>query len=160
MRKYTINALFVVLILFIQILFNFYINIWGPKPDFLLIFVISLALSVDIKKGLILGAFAGLFEDLFSGGIFGLFLLSRTIISYILSYVKDSIKGEYLTLVLPIIVFLGSFSAYEIEFVFAKILNIGSYSHLSIVKLSFINFLFSPISYLFIKLIRRIEEER
>ncbi len=160
MRKYIIESLLIIFILFIQMLFNFYMGIWELKPDFLLIFIISISLSVEIKKSLILGAFTGFFEDLFSGGILGLFLLSKVTLAYVLSYIKDSLKGEYLTLLIPIIVFLGSLSVYEIELIFARILHIGSYNHLFIIKLSFINFLFSPISYIFIKLIRKIEEEK
>ncbi len=160
MRKYIIESSLIISILFIQMLFNFYVDTWGLKPDFLLIFIISMALSIEIRKSLILGVLAGFFEDLFSGGVLGLFLLSRTILVYILFYIKATLKGEYLILLTPIIIFLGSLSVYEIEFIFAKILNIGSYSHLSIIKLSFMNFLFSPISYIFIKLIRKIEGEK
>ncbi len=161
MRKYGLEILLIFIILFFQLLFGEYINIRGLKPDILLIFIVSFAISHSHRESVIIGGIGGLVEDLFSGDVLGFFLLPRALISYLLSYIKESniIKG-YANLSLPIAIFFASFAVYEIEFVFANILKIGTYSHIAILKSSFVNFLFTPLSYVFIFLIKKTEGER
>ena len=160
MKKYVLQISYVLFILLFQVLFDSYLTIKGLIPDFLLIFILTYALFQPLRESILISSIAGLGEDLFSGGVLGLFLLPRVIASYVVSLLKESPIKSYLKLVLPIIIFIGSLFTYEIEFVFANILKIGAYSHLDILKVSFINFLFTPVSYIFIYLIKKSEGEK
>ena len=157
MKKLIIELLIILIVILFQISFDKNFSIKGMEPDILLILTLYIAIYLNLKKSILFGTTIGLLEDLFSGDTIGLFMLSHAIITYIISYFKEVLSKDYIKIALPIIIFLGSFFTYEIEFIFAKILNIGIYSHILILKLSLINFLFSPLSYIFIKLIQKVE---
>ncbi len=159
MKKYILEIIIIILVLFFQILLISNININGIKPDLLLILTISFAFSLNIRKSIIIGATIGLIEELFSDTIMGMLLLSYAVVSYLVTLIQESINKQYTLWIIPIVIFFGSIICYEIEFVFSKILNIGGYTQIKILKTSILNFSFSPISYLFLYILKRLENE-
>lgn len=152
MKKYIKALLLILLILWIQI--SFPIKIKDIQVDIFFILIVSFSLTFDIKESIIMGGISGFLEDLFSGGIIGTFLLLYTITSFFVSYIKRQINKDYINILIPIIVFIFSLFIYKIGLILYNILNIKVYSHTEILKISFANFLFSPLIYLFIYIIK------
>lgn len=68
------------------------LQIFGVKPDLLMILVIANAIRNDIATGVIVGLMAGLIEDLLVGSYFGLNILVLGLLGGILGYVKNKIN--------------------------------------------------------------------
>lgn len=92
------------------------------RPDLLLIFVVSSGLLFGHERAVGIGFFAGLLQDLTSGNIFGLHILSKMAAGYIAGMAEKKVFKEHLflpmaamlvfsllnsALILTLLVFLG-----------------------------------------------------
>lgn len=66
----------------------------GVRPDILLIIVVSSALLLGKDQGIGIGFFAGLFQDLASGNIFGLNVLSKMVTGYLAGSMERNVFKE------------------------------------------------------------------
>lgn len=77
------------------------IAINGIRPDLLLIIVMSSALLLGKEQGVGLGFFAGLLQDLASGNIFGLNVLSKMLTGYLSGIMERKVFKE--NVLLPVL---------------------------------------------------------
>lgn len=91
-------ACLLLLTLIIQATILPFIAINGIKPDLLLIVVVSTALLLGKEKGVGMGFFSGLLQDLASGNIFGLNVLSKLATGYIFGLAERKVFKEHLLL--------------------------------------------------------------
>jgi rod shape-determining protein MreD len=73
------TAGFLILCLIIQLSLVPLISIQGVRPDLLLIFVIYWGSRRISYQGVLLGFIAGFFQDITTGGVLGIYTLSKTI---------------------------------------------------------------------------------
>jgi rod shape-determining protein MreD len=73
----------------------------GIRPDLLLILVVSSALLLGKEQGVGLGFFAGLLQDLASGNIFGLNVLSKILTGYLAGIMERKVFKE--NVLLPVL---------------------------------------------------------
>lgn len=74
------------------------IAINGIKPDLLLIIVVSTGLLTGKERGIGVGFFSGLLQDLVSGSSFGLNVLSKMATGYVCGMVERKVFKEYIFL--------------------------------------------------------------
>ncbi|AJQ27081.1 MULTISPECIES: rod shape-determining protein MreD [Pelosinus] len=74
------------------------ISIRGIYPDVLLIIVVSYALLSGKENGVGMGFFAGLLQDLASGGIFGIGTLSKLTTGYLFGLAERKVFKEHVLL--------------------------------------------------------------
>ncbi len=74
------------------------ISIRGVFPDVLLIIVVSYALLSGKENGVGVGFFAGLLQDLVSGGIFGIGTLSKLSTGYLFGLAERKVFKEHVLL--------------------------------------------------------------
>ena len=74
------------------------ISIKGIHPDLLLVIVVSYALLSGKEKGVGMGFFAGLLQDLVSGGIFGISTLSKLATGYMFGLAERKVFKEHVLL--------------------------------------------------------------
>ncbi|SFL68423.1 rod shape-determining protein MreD [Pelosinus propionicus] len=74
------------------------ISVRGIYPDVLLIIVVSYALLSGKESGVGMGFFAGLLQDLASGGIFGIGTLSKLSTGYIFGLAERKVFKEHVLL--------------------------------------------------------------
>ena len=94
-------GLVLLLVLVIQATLVPLIAINGVRPDVLLIIVVSVALLLGKEHGAGLGFFAGLLQDLASGNIFGLNILSKLATGYFAGVMERKVFKE--NVLLPIL---------------------------------------------------------
>lgn len=70
----------------------------GIHPDLLLVMVVSCALLSGKERGVGIGFFAGLLQDLVSGSIFGINTLSKLATGYILGLAERKVFKEHVLL--------------------------------------------------------------
>jgi len=70
----------------------------GIYPDILLIMVISYALLSGKEKGVGMGFFAGLLQDLSFGSVFGIYTLSKLATGYFLGMAERKVFKEHIIL--------------------------------------------------------------
>ncbi len=75
-----------------------FIAINGIRPDLLLIVVVSTALLLGKEKGVGMGFFSGLLQDLASGNIFGLNALSKLATGYLFGLAEQKVFKEHILL--------------------------------------------------------------
>lgn len=68
----------------------------GIHPDYLLIISTMAAVNYGRTTGGILGFVAGLLQDWFSGGLFGVHAISKTITAYICGFFKENIYQNHI----------------------------------------------------------------
>jgi len=85
MIKLIISIIIYLILIVIQFIIPKYVplNLWLLYPNFILMFVIYLALNKGVMKGQITGFFYGLTWDILSTDIFGVRALSFTIAGYL-----------------------------------------------------------------------------
>ncbi|TDX49012.1 rod shape-determining protein MreD [Orenia marismortui] len=76
-------------------------------PDLLLIIVTFLAINRGKTAGGILGFITGLLQDWFSGGLFGINAISKTIIGYLFGFLKKNIYPKNIS-VPPLVVAIAT----------------------------------------------------
>ena len=74
------------------------IAIQGIYPDMLLVIVVSYSLLSGKEKGVGMGFFAGILQDLASGSIFGTITLSKLAIGYIFGLAERKVFKEHIFL--------------------------------------------------------------
>ena len=85
-------AVFILIAVAFQFIFVEMIAIKGIKPDFILIVLNLIALTENRAVTTLFGFFAGLFQDAFSPGLFGLSALLRTVTAFIFSSFYKRLK--------------------------------------------------------------------
>lgn len=75
-------------------------QLFSPKlrPDLLLIFTVSFGLLSGREKAVGVGFFAGLLQDLASGSIFGIHMLSKIAIGYLAGLAEQKVFKEHIFL--------------------------------------------------------------
>jgi rod shape-determining protein MreD len=74
-KKFLFYFLFIILSLLLQTTLLQYMEIYGVKPNLLVVFVITVALLRGSEEGGAVGLFAGLAADLMFGGVLGFYAL-------------------------------------------------------------------------------------
>lgn len=113
--RYTVKALFLILILVIQSTWVQYISIFGVTPNLIIAAVVAIALSSEPVEAAVLAAGTGIVFDLIFGRVFGIStllymyiaLLSRGMLEYM--YEKTLISSMLIT-------FLAAFLYQSINF--------------------------------------------
>ena len=70
----------------------------GHKPDLLLAVVVSTGLLLGKEKGVGMGFFSGLLQDLASGNIFGVNILSKLATGYLFGMAEQKVFKEHILL--------------------------------------------------------------
>ena len=100
----------------------FWIN---PKPDLMLVLAVSAGLLGGKEKGIGIGFFAGLIQDLSSGNIFGLNIFSKMAAGYLGGFMESRVFKE--NIFLPaIITFMATLLSGAVAFVFLYFLGYSS----------------------------------
>ncbi|MCK8825601.1 rod shape-determining protein MreD [Fuchsiella alkaliacetigena] len=86
-----IYILMVIIALILQVAYFSFYPLGGVIPDLLLIIVVILALFNGFRHGAYLGFLAGLLQDLFSGGLFGVNIVSKLLLGYTFGFLKQKI---------------------------------------------------------------------
>ena len=120
-----------VLLLFIEKNLVHLIAIKHITPDLILIFVIIISLREDRGKSTVIGFFAGLFQDVFTTGFFGLSAMTKSMVGF-LGFVFQQPKKKY-NLTYYIIIFAILVFIHEIIYQF--IYSLGG--HISFFRLLF-----------------------
>jgi rod shape-determining protein MreD len=125
----------------------------GVVPDLVLVLVICYALLNGPKKGFLFGALAGFFVDIFSGGLIGLEMLTKTGAGYLAGLLEKKIFKE--SLFVPTVnVFAGTIlveSAHLLlQMVFNSNYHLGWTLLVAVLPLAFYNALCAPVVHLFL----------
>lgn len=88
----------IILSIIIQTTFLPLIAIQGVYPDMLLVIVVSYSLLSGKEKGVGMGFFAGLLQDLASGSVFGTVTLSKLATGYIFGLAERKVFKEHVFL--------------------------------------------------------------
>ncbi|MBM7556183.1 rod shape-determining protein MreD [Halanaerobacter jeridensis] len=67
----------------------------GIHPDFLLIISTMVAVNYGRTAGGVLGFLAGLLQDWFSGGLFGIHAISKTLTAYLCGFLRENIYQHH-----------------------------------------------------------------
>jgi rod shape-determining protein MreD len=70
------------------------VTVGGARPDLLLLVVVSTGLLLGREHGVGMGFFAGLLQDLASGNIFGVSVLSKTATGYLAGIMERNVFKE------------------------------------------------------------------
>ncbi len=85
------KALYIGIALFLQVTVLQVGNLWGLRPDFLLIVLTWLALSSKTIRAIEYGFLIGFIQDVFSGGPMGLNILAKMVIGFFNSTLRRNI---------------------------------------------------------------------
>lgn len=77
------------------------ISIGGIRPDFVLVVVVSVALTRGKETGLLCGAFGGILQDLLSAGPFGLNTLTKMLLGLLVGFYERRVNQG--NLLLPLV---------------------------------------------------------
>lgn len=127
-------ALLILLTLVVQAVLLPLIAYQGIRPDLLLIITVSAGLLFGREHGVGIGFFAGLVQDLASGGIFGLNTLPKLLIGFAAGTVERKVFKEHILLPLAAMALTTSlnyvlmlalllFFGYKVDFVAAVVHN-------------------------------------
>lgn len=103
-------AALLILVLVLQVTIVPLIAINGVAPDLLLILVVSTGLLLGKEKGVGIGFFSGLLQDLAVGNIFGINIFSKLATGYILGLAERKVFKDHLLLPLLAIAIATVFS--------------------------------------------------
>ncbi len=84
--KKMIMILLVIIILILQLTIFSYHPVYNLKPDLFLIFAINIALLTGPKMGVSVGFIMGMLQDLFLGGMFGIFTITKTVLCGLIGF--------------------------------------------------------------------------
>lgn len=99
-------ALVVVATLVIQATLLPLVAVGGVKPDLLLLVVVSAGLLLGREHGVGMGFFAGLLQDLASGNIFGVSVLSKTATGFVAGSMERKVFKE--NVLLPVLAVMAA----------------------------------------------------
>jgi rod shape-determining protein MreD len=125
----------------------------GVVPDLVLVLVICYALLNGPEKGFLFGAVAGFFVDIFSGGLIGLEMLTKTGAGYVAGLLEKKIFKE--SLFVPAVnVFAGTILVESAHLLLQMAFNSNYYLGwtllLAVLPLAFYNALCAPVIHLFL----------
>ncbi len=103
-------ALFLVVTLVVQTTVLPLIAVAGARPDLLLLVVVSAGLLLGREHGVGMGFFAGLLQDLASGNVFGVNVLSKTAAGYVAGLVEQKVFKENVLLPLLAVILATVFN--------------------------------------------------
>lgn len=108
----------------LQIAFAPYIAIFSAMPNFVVVFVLIVAVSRSHSFGAVLPFVLGLLYDLFTGGPVGVMAFTLTAISFLIARLHESLDND--TLFIPIAMLaLGTFL---VEFAYGVLLLLFGYN--------------------------------
>lgn len=107
MKKGLFYGFFSVVALVLQLQLKLYLPFMEYTPDFLLIVVVLIAFSSGTKAGFFSGLILGLIQDIFLGGFFGVYTVSKAILGLIAGLVEGKVYKKNI-LIPPIVVFFIS----------------------------------------------------
>lgn len=117
MRRYILPAIVILIAAGIQGNMPGWLNIFGAKPDLVLIVLISYSLSADPDFGAILGFIAGLVQESTVGGGSS-FIVTRTITGFLAGLINARLFGE--NPIVPVVSAAGLTFVCEAMFLFAN----------------------------------------
>jgi len=94
MMVYLLYGFLIFLALILQTTIIPYSLFYNIIPDLLLIIITLLAIYRGKTVGGVLGFITGLLQDWFSGGLFGINAISKTIVGYLFGFLKDHIYPQ------------------------------------------------------------------
>ncbi len=89
--RYPVYILLILISLILQITIFAFNPVWGITPDLLLITVISLSLLNGYRQGAYIGFIAGILQDVFSSGLFGINTVTKMLLGYIFGFLEKKI---------------------------------------------------------------------
>lgn len=92
--RYLVFAALVAAALLAQLTLSNYIQVWGVKPDLLMVLVILNGFLRGTREGAFLGFMAGLMKDLLAGCLFGTGALSGLIAGYAAGFAEARLFKE------------------------------------------------------------------
>mgnify|MGYP006280010949 FL=1 len=107
MKKGLYYGLFSLIALILQVQLKLYLPFMEHTPDFLLIVVVLIAFSSGTKAGFFSGLILGLIQDVFLGGFFGVYTVSKAILGLIAGLVEGKVYKQNI-LIPPLVVFFIS----------------------------------------------------
>ena len=107
MRYFSLYGILIIIAVILQSLSIFPEIFSGIHPDFLLIISVMVAINYGRTVGGGLGFIAGLLQELFSGGLFGVHSISKTITGYLCGFLKEHLYQNHF-LVPPLITLLAT----------------------------------------------------
>ncbi len=127
-----------------------YIAIAGIKPNFMLIFVVSIAFLQGESEGLITGIVMGLLQDCYFSQFIGVNLFLYAILGYSIGCLADNFNKD--NIVAPVLLTLLATLLYDLGFYMLNIVlkgytNLNSYIILNILPELIYNIIFSFIVY-------------
>ena len=140
--------------LVVQTVFIPYVRLFGVIPDLLLVMVAISSILAGRRYGVIVGALAGVFQDIFSSTVY-VHTISKIIIGYIIGFIKENILGGE-EAISAVIVFIVSVIASVIDisllyFFMGRSVSSAYYIFITIIIYSFYNIVFVPVLYPMIK---------
>lgn len=87
------------------------VAVGGARPDLLLLVVVSAGMLLGREHGVGMGFFAGLLQDLASGNIFGVSVLSKTATGYVAGLVERKVFKENVLLPLLAVIIATVFNS-------------------------------------------------
>ncbi|HWQ61601.1 MAG TPA: rod shape-determining protein MreD [Negativicutes bacterium] len=87
------------------------VAVGGARPDLLLLVVVSAGLLLGREHGVGMGFFAGLLQDLASGNIFGVSVLSKTATGYVAGLAERKVFKENVLLPLLAVIIATVFNS-------------------------------------------------
>ncbi len=127
MNKQTITLIAVFIIFSaIQLTIAPVISVSGIQPVFPAIFVTYYSLLLKNNRALLLGFFAGLFFDLISGGVTGVYAFALTLTAFISTRNKNKFTGNEIASFkfLWLVFFTSSIASFTINFLYGFTVNI------------------------------------
>jgi rod shape-determining protein MreD len=104
-------TLIITSVFIVQTTFLHFFSFYGFQPDLILVTVLYFAIKSDDDKGVYLGAFLGLVQDILSSGLLGLNFFTKGLIALLVSDLRDNVMTSNLptrlTLIFASAVFEG-----------------------------------------------------
>jgi rod shape-determining protein MreD len=129
MLKKSFSYFILLLVLICIFLFQIYVidsrELFGIKPNIILISVIVMSLWYGLHAGSIYGFFVGVITDILFGNVFGIFTLSYTIVGCIVGYLNYNYRRES-KVSLSYLTMFGTCVFEFIQYVIYLFLNSGS----------------------------------
>lgn len=98
MKRAVLASISVIFLLLLQVTILPMLLPAGAKPDLLLIFTVSCGLLFGPERAVGIGFFVGLLQDLASGNIFGLHILTKMGVGYLAGLAEKKVFKEHIIL--------------------------------------------------------------
>ncbi|MGM0471353.1 MAG: rod shape-determining protein MreD [Bacillota bacterium] len=100
--RYLIDGLVIMIGLILQMTLFAFRPLWGVTPDLLLIIVVSYSLLAGYRKGAYFGFIAGVLQEVFTSGAFGVSIVNKLISGYICGFLKGKVYDR--SILIPVLV--------------------------------------------------------